>query len=187
VKISLCHNWFGRARSKCFTLGLERRRFFFGPGASSVFLSVSVTALGEAFRKKIRLNTWLIRLGPYPGFVALTSAIFSSTAGQTFFVRNPYPLGFRPSSPPSRYCRAHSNTQFRDVPVSLATSSAGKLSSTNSFATFSFVSKGNGRVYLYPLLRKAFGPLSCFSAALIGNTPLGFLLKPIFQSVTLFQ
>ena len=80
VKISLCHIWFGVARSKNRGLPGFRCRFPFGGSISDSAARVLRTVDGLAGSKNQRFSTSAIRLTPHHGLARFNSTIFRWTA-----------------------------------------------------------------------------------------------------------
>jgi hypothetical protein len=100
--MSLCHSWFGRARSKNrglpgFFCGFAGR-FFTSPRAASVLCNVEALV---RIRKK-RLSTSVIRRGPYSGCAAFTATACCRTSSGTRLLRFTGRLGSSPAAPWSR-------------------------------------------------------------------------------------
>jgi hypothetical protein len=78
--MSLCHIWFGVARSKKRGFVMFRRVFPFGGSINDSAASVLRTVDGLAGNKNQRFMTSAIRLTPHHGFARFNSTIFRWTA-----------------------------------------------------------------------------------------------------------
>jgi len=113
--MSLCHIWFGVARSKKRGFGSFRVRLFAVGGLISFASCRTVrTFSGDAFKKKNLFKMSDIRRIPCVGSVSFNSTIFASTAlmvlafeaessspGARIPPATPRPEGFDPSPPDS--------------------------------------------------------------------------------------
>jgi len=104
VKMSVCHIWFGVARSK--NRGRVRLR---RPFARSLFISPAScnrvrTVSGLPGSQNIRRSTWAILFTPQLGSAFLSSTIRAVTGSGSFFCPGLMPRGrlLSPSSPFSR-------------------------------------------------------------------------------------
>jgi len=137
--MSLCHIWFGVARSKC--RGRTRlRRAFARSSIRSAAWSVLRTVSGLASRKNHRRKPSAIRFTPKKGFPRFSSTIFSTTAPGSRHPGRGADSRLSPTSPRFRYSASHAPSELGLTPVSWHTKAALKPSSTCSFTARSFSS-----------------------------------------------
>jgi hypothetical protein len=98
VVMSLCHIWFGVARSNRRGAGVGFLRACFGRVASPAVLSCWRTVSGLALRQKSRRRICEIRRTPWRGSARFNATIFAPTAAGSFA---PAPPGFASCSPAS--------------------------------------------------------------------------------------
>jgi len=132
VKMSLCHIWFGVARSK----NRGRVRFLRALGGLSIISaswSVRRTVSALACRKNRRFSESDIRFTPYQRWLRFSSTIFSMTGAGRRRPGRGAASPFSPSSPCFRNCLNHRLSELALTPVSLHTNSSGNPSSRCSF------------------------------------------------------
>jgi len=166
--MSLCHIWFGVARSK--NRGRVRLR---RPFARSLFMSPAScsrvrTVSGLPGSQNIRRNTWAIRFTPQLGSAFLSSTIRAVTGSGNFFWPRGAPGGLvrRPSSPFFRYAMTQLVTEHCPTPSSRLITSRLMPSSKFNFTALSRSSYGYTTLVLpFGLfLRGTFFPTSIFSS-----------------------
>jgi hypothetical protein len=138
--MSVCHIWFGVARSKYRGLTKLRRAFarsFMRSASCSVFLTVS----GLASRKNQRRRPSAIRFTPKKGLIFFISTIFSITGRGRRRPGRGDACWRNPISPSLRYALTQTASELPLTPVSAHTSSALKPSSRCNFTARSFSSK----------------------------------------------
>jgi hypothetical protein len=119
--MSVCHIWFGVARSKYRGLTKLRRAFarsFMRSASWSVFLTVS----GLASRKNQRRRPSAIRLTPKKGLILFISTILSITGRGRRRPGRGVAFWRNPISPSLRYSPTHIEIVLTAIPVSSPTS-----------------------------------------------------------------
>jgi len=168
VKMSVCHIWFGVARSK--NRGRVRLR---RPFARSLFISPAScnrvrTVSGLPGSQNILRSTWAIRFTPQLGSAFFSSTIRAVTGSGSFFCprRAPHGLLRRPSSPCSRYALIQFETEPSLAPSSRPITSRLIPSSRFNFTALSRSSYGYTTLtrFFWLFLRGDFFPTSIFSS-----------------------
>ena len=127
--MSLCHIWFGVARSNRRGGGLPLWRSFFTGCISPAPASSCRTFSGLARIQNHCRSNCEIRRTPCRGSALLSAMIVCRTGSGNGFGRGPRTASCNPDSPCSRYCRTHFATTAVEIPISRATASCAIPSS----------------------------------------------------------